>query len=44
MVELEDWDKFFENHPAVANELMKAIVKGSKVTHKCQFCVLSYDK
>ena len=44
VVEVEDWDKLVDNHTALAKELMRAIVKGSKVNHKCQFCVLSQDE
>jgi len=41
VVEMEDWDKLVDNHPALAKILMKAMVKGNKEKHKCQFCVLA---
>ena len=44
VVDLEDWDKLVDNHPALAKELMRVIAKGSKEKHKCQFCVISSDK
>ena len=44
VVEMEDWDKLVDNHPVLANEVLRAIVKGVKEQHKCQFCVISYDK
>ena len=42
VVDLEDWDKLVDNHPALAKELMRVIAKASKEKHKCQFCVVSY--
>jgi len=42
VVETEDCDKLVDNYPALAKELMKAMVKGSKEKHTCQFCVFSY--
>ena len=42
MVETEDFDKLVDNHPALAKELMKAMVKVCKEKHKFQFCVLSW--
>jgi len=42
VVTLEDWEKLVTNHPALATELTRAIVKGSKEKHLCQFCVISY--
>jgi hypothetical protein len=44
VVETEDCAKLLKNDPALAQELMKAIAKGSKEKHKCQFCLLSYQK
>ena len=44
VMETEDWDKFFDNHLALAKELMKAMMKGNKEKHKCQFCLVSYDE
>ena len=44
VVEMEDWDKLVDNHPVLAKEVLRAIVKGVKEQHKCQFCVISYDK
>ena len=43
VVALEDWKKLVVNHPSLATELMRALVKGSKEKHKCQFCVISYN-
>jgi len=44
VVELEDWDKLLDNHPALAKEVMRSIVKGVKEKHKCQFCVVTFGK
>ena len=41
VVALEDWKNLVVNHPSLATELMRALVKGSKEKHKCQFCVIS---
>ena len=30
MVETDNWDKLMDNHPALAKELVRAIVKGLK--------------
>ena len=44
VVELEDWDKFVDNHAALAKEVLRSMVKGVKEKHKCQFCVISYGE
>jgi len=44
VMETEDCAKLLKTDPALAQELMKAIAKGSKEKHQCQFCVLSYHK
>ena len=44
VVDLEDWDKLWDSHRDLAKELMRVIAKGSKEKHKCQFCVVSYNK
>jgi len=40
VVETDNWDKLMDNHPALAKELVRAIVKRGKERHKCQFCVV----
>jgi len=44
VVGMKDWDKLVINHPALATELMRAILKGSREKHCCQFCVVSYQQ
>ena len=43
LVDFEDWDKLMDTFPALRKELVKAIVKGSKEKHVCQFCLVLYD-
>jgi len=43
VVETDNWDKLMDNHPSLAKEVVRAIVKGGKEKHKCQFCVVLYD-
>ena len=33
VVAMKDWDKLVVNHPALATELMRSILKGSKEKH-----------
>jgi len=43
VVESEDWDKLIVDHPLLASELTRAVVRAKQVEkHKCQFCVVSY--
>jgi len=42
VVEVEDWDKLGDSHPALAKELVRAIARATKEKHKCQFCLVSY--
>jgi len=43
VLEMKDWDKLMAAYPSLAKELMKAIAKGVKEKHKCQFCLVSYN-
>ena len=36
VVETDNWDKLMDNHPALAKELVRAIVIGGKDKHKCR--------
>jgi len=42
VVEVEDWDKLVDSHPALAKELVRAIARATKEKHRCQFCLVSY--
>ena len=42
VVDMKDWDKLMATYPSLAKELVKAIAKGVKEKHKCQFCLVSY--
>ena len=45
VVAQKDWDTLVVNHPSLATEMMRAIVRGSDEKHKkCQFCVISCDE
>jgi len=44
VIETAEWERLVLSHPSLVTELTRAMLKGRKEKHKCQFCVVSCVK